>query len=469
LTLPRPARPFLLGLGLLVVVGAPAWASAAEGGGDIEAPRFVALLALALGSAKLGGEIAERLRQPAVLGELLAGVLIGPSVLGQLTAFHLDTEIPAFHLFAEIGVVLLLFEIGLETDLGALIRVGLRATLVAVIGVVVPFALAFVAIEALAGAGWLPVPEEIRVLMGIFVGATLTATSVGITARVLQDLGRMHTQEARVLIGAAVIDDVLGLVILAVVTALGVAASSGLPVSEALSPLMILTKLVVACGFLAGAIVVGRYVAPRFFDIVDAMRVRGVLLIAAVIFAFVLAVAAHAVGSALIVGGFAAGLVLSGTNQFDQIEERIKPVADVFTPVFFVIVGAQVDVAYFNVLDPARRPVLLVALVLLVAAVAGKVVAGVGVWRSGASMLAVGAGMIPRGEVGLIFAQVGYRLKVTVDGELVPLLDPGIYSAITLMVIMTTFVAPPLLRVIFARLPDREDGPPPSEPAPSPA
>lgn len=435
------------------MVALPALAASASSAGEgaLSSATFLLLLGLALGAAKAGGELAERVGQPAVLGELLAGVLIGPSVLGRFSTLHLDPHFEPFHLLAEVGVVLLLFEIGLETDLGELLRVGMRSTAVAIIGVAAPFALAFASVEFLVHAGWLAVNPDLHLLLAIFIGATLTATSVGITARVLQDLDRMHTPEARILIGAAVIDDVLGLVILAIVSALGGAAAAGLPIAEAVSPGMVVGKLVVAVGFLALAIVLGRFVAPRLFDFIDALRVRGVLLISAVVFAFTLAWAADAAGSALIIGGFAAGLVLSGTNQFDQIEHRIKPVADVFTPVFFVIVGASVDVSYFNVFDADNHGVLLVAAVLFIVAIIGKLAAGLGAHGSGASKLVIGTGMIPRGEVGLIFAQAGYQLRLPGPEGAIPLLDPGLYSGITLMVIGTTFVAPPALRAIFAR------------------
>ena len=422
------------------------FAFSADGGDKVLFSLFVIFTA-----AKLSAEIFERLHQPTVVGEILAGVLVGPSVLGMITSFHVDPGSHVFHLLAEVGVVLLLFEIGLETDLKEMLRAGLSATLVAVIGVIVPFALGFVAVELLAGAGLIEVHPELRILLGIFLGATLTATSVGITARVLKDIGRMGTPESRILIGAAVIDDILGLVILAVVMGLGAAASHGIPVSEAVGPTLILGKLALSVGFLALAIVVGRRLAPRLFDLVHALELRGILVSAALCLMLLLAFGATLAGTALIIGGFAAGLVLAETRQSQEIERAMAPVVDVFAPVFFVLVGAAVDVAYLNPLNPANRPTLLLTAILLIVAVVGKLAAGLGVREPGTSRLVVGVGMIPRGEVGLIFAQAGNQLVVNVGGMPERLLTPGLYAAVTLTVMLTTLIAPPALRAAFAR------------------
>ena len=276
----------------------------AEGGADVA--RIFLILAAMLVGAKLLGEAAERIGQPAVLGELVAGVILGGSVLGVVPTD--GTAADVIHVFAELGVLLLLFEIGLETDLAEMFRVGVASLMVACVGVVLPFALGYLY--------WvlLPHPEATAsnlTLSAIFVGATLTATSVGITARVLSDLGRMNTLESRIIIGAAVIDDVLGLVILSVV--------SGLAAGAAVTTLGILRTLGVAVGFLVVAVLLGRFLVPRLFDLIVRMRVRYVLLVAALAFALGLASLASLAGSALIIGSFAAGLILSGTNQFDTI------------------------------------------------------------------------------------------------------------------------------------------------------
>jgi len=266
----------------------------------------------------------------------------------------------------------------------------------------------------------------------IFVGATLTATSVGITARVLSDLGRLNTPEARIIIGAAVIDDVLGLVILSVV--------SGVAAGAAVSLLGIVRTLAVAIGFLVVAVIVGRYLVPKLFDVVVRMRVRYVLLVFAVAFALGLSALAALAGSALIVGAFAAGIILSGTNQFDTIEHEIRPVAAVFTPIFFVSVGASVNLRLLDPTSMSSRGTLLVAAVLTAIAIVGKLAAGWAAPWSRFRRLVVGVGMVPRGEVGLIFADVGRRSGVFSD---------EVFGAVLLMVMVTTFVAPPGLKALF--------------------
>ena len=394
------------------------------------------ILILILLSGKILGELVERRGQPAVLGELVAGVILGGSVLGIIP--DPGTEMyEIIHVFAEIGVSILLFEIGLETDLKEMFSVGRTASAVALIGVAVPFGLGFLY--------WYTVNPSIGVhptgisfvIVSIFVGATLTATSVGITARVLSDLERMHTPEARIIIGAAVIDDVLGIVILAVVAGLASGAAVGL---FAISKIFVF-----AVGFLVLAVVIGNRFAPLLFDFVDRMRVRGVLLVTAFCFALGVGALADWAGSAMIIGSFAAGLVLSSTNQFDSVVEKIEPVADVFTPIFFVVVGAPVNV---NLFIPGTEDfdlaVLLVGLILTAIAIVGKLVSGLAVRRADISKLVVGVGMVPRGEVGLIFASIGLTAGI-LSGE--------VYSAILIMVMLSTFVVPPILKVLFAAQP----------------
>ncbi|MBT8336748.1 MAG: cation:proton antiporter [Gemmatimonadetes bacterium] len=383
--------------------------------------------------AKVFGEAAERVGQPAVLGELIAGLVLGASVLGVVPAEGPIADI--IHLLAEVGVAILLFEIGLETDLKEMFQVGTESALVAIVGVALPFALGF--------AYWFWADPSIGAqldgvshgMIAVFVGATLTATSVGITARVLTDLRLMHRAESKIIIGAAVIDDVLGLVILAVVSALAGGA--------ALSMFGIARTFVIAVGFLVVAVVVGNLVAPRLFGLIDRMRVRGVLLVSAFCFALLFAALAAKAGSAMIIGAFAAGIVLSSVNQFDLIVERIEPVADVFTPIFFVSVGAAVNVGLFVPGGPDFNPgVLYVGALLVGIAFVGKVLAGyvVGWGRVKLNHAAIGVGMVPRGEVGLIFADIGRRAGI---------LSPETFSAILIMVIVTTFIAPPLLKVVF--------------------
>jgi Kef-type K+ transport system membrane component KefB len=385
----------------------------------VDAARLFLALAAILIAAKVLGELAERVGQPAVLGELVAGALLGGSALGVVPSTGAGADM--VHLMAELGVLLLLFEIGLETDLRAMSRVGPAALAVAVVGVAVPFGLGYAYwAEGHPGSG------------AIFVGATLTATSVGITARVLSDLRALGTPEARVIIGAAVIDDVLGLVILSVVSVL---AGGG-----AVTVLGIVRTLAVAVGFLVAAVLIGRYAMPRLLDVVVRMRVRSVLLVVAVAFALGLSALAEEAGSALILGAFAAGLILSGTNQFDTIAREVRPVAAVFTPIFFVSVGASLD---WRLLDPASaaaRATLLVALVLTVIGIVGKMAAGWAAPWQPMRRLVVGVGMVPRGEVGLIFADIGRRSGILSD---------EVFGAVLLMIMATTFVAPPVLKALL--------------------
>jgi Kef-type K+ transport system membrane component KefB len=397
--------------------------------GATSVPAMLAVLAAILVGGKLCGELAERIGQPAVLGELVAGILLG--AIGVIP--HDGTGAGFIHLLAELGVVLLLFEIGLETDLREMFRVGTASAAVALVGVVLPFALGY---WYWARVGHPVIASTVPLgVAAIFVGATLTATSVGITARVLADLGRLGTEEAKIILGAAVLDDVLGLVILSVVSSIAAGASvSGFGAGRV---------FVVAVGFLVLAVAIGRWGAPRLFDLIDAMRVRHVLVVFAVAFAFLLAALADAAGSALIIGAFAAGLILSGTNQFHVIEDRVRPVSAILTPIFFVSVGAQADLSLLDPTRPGALGTLLVALVLTVVALGGKLAAGWAAPWGRFDRLTVGIGMIPRGEVGLIFADIGRRTGI---------LGEEVFNAVLIMVLLTTFVAPIALKKRFARI-----------------
>jgi Kef-type K+ transport system membrane component KefB len=274
----------------------------------------------------------------------------------------------------------------------------------------------------------------------MFLGASLTATSVGITARVLQDLGRSQTDEARIILGAAVIDDVMGLVILAVVAGVIAAADSG----SVLSSADVAWTLFKAVAFLAGALVLGLRVSPRMFSLASALRARGVLLAIGLAFCFLLAWLASAIGLAPIVGAFAAGLVLEQVHYRDHaslgehpLEELVQPISAFLVPVFFVLMGMHTDLRVFG--DPT---VLGLSAALIVAAVLGKQACYVGVVGRGIDRLSVGIGMIPRGEVGLIFANMG--MSLTVKGERV--VDAAAYSAVVVMVIVTTMLTPPALK-----------------------
>ncbi len=377
---------------------------------ELNIVRFLAELLVILLSAKLFGELAERLGQPAVLGELIGGVILGTGIF---TFFHLND--PALALMSEVGVILLLFETGIHSDLGRLLKAGPTASAVAAIGVVAPFALGWGLMTALGRGG----------MEAVFVGAALTATSVGITARVLSDIGKLDRPEAQIILGAAVIDDVLGIIILSAVQ--GIAASGSLQWAG------VFKTILLSAGFLAAALWLGPHLSYALVKIVHRMRVRGVLVGLAVCFAFAMALAAHALGTAMIVGAFTAGLLLARTDKKEDIDQTVRPVVDVFAPVFFVMVGAKVDLAVFN---PARGALGLTALLIL-AAVAGKVVSALAVRDRALNRWAVGFGMIPRGEVGLIFAQIGLTAGIV---------EPALYAAVVAMVIVTTFLAPPFLK-----------------------
>ena len=382
----------------------------------MEARELLLSLVVVWLAAKLFGEATARLGQPAVLGELLAGVIIGPGVLG------LVHESQVLHALAELGVLILLLEVGLESDVGDLLRAGLQATLVALVGVVVPFA---------AGYGmmhWLGYEP----LVAVFVGATLTATSVGITARVLADLGRLQDASAKVVLGAAVVDDILGLIILAVVTGIAQTGSISLVGMSILS-----AKAVV---FLVVAIFVGIRLAPTLVGWVVSMKTRGTDVVYSLIFALALAAVADVVGLATIIGAFAAGLVLATTERREHIEQRVKPVADLLVPVFFVSVGMNVQPALLNPF--AEDAEFAVALVLSAIAVVSKLAAGLAVYQRGVRRWPVGVGMIPRGEVGLIFAGAGLSAGV---------IARDLYSALVGVVMLTTFVAPPWLKTLYAK------------------
>ncbi len=400
--------------------------------GQADVVRFFVALAIMLLAAKLAGEVFERLRQPAVLGELLAGIVLGAGFLKVIPTAPGDPLTSVFQLLAEVGVVVLLFEIGLATDVKTMVRVGADATSVASVGVAVPFALGFLYWRSGLHGYEHTVADPLTT--AIFVGATLTATSVGITARVLTDLRVLHSVEARLIVGAAVIDDIMGLVILGVV--------SGLAAGVAFTVPGVLRILGVAVAFLFGALWIGVRFAPRIFAIVDRMRVRGVLLVSAFAFLLLLCALADRAGSALIIGAFAAGLILSETNQFALIEERIKPVADIFTPIFFLSVGAAVDPRVWNPFVPENRQTLAIGGTLFAIAVVGKLASGwAAPWRR-FNRPAVGVGMVPRGEVGLIFAQIGLTAGI---------LSGRLFSAILFVVIATTLVTPPLLKWVFRR------------------
>jgi Kef-type K+ transport system membrane component KefB len=379
-------------------------------------PHLLAILVAVIVATKVLGEAAQKIGQPSVLGELVAGVLLGGSLLGIL-----DPADPVISALAELGVLVLLFEIGLHTDLRSLIRVGSSATMVGLVGVAVPFALGY-GVAHVLGLGAIP---------AVVCGASLTATSIGISARVLSDLGQLDTPEGQVVLGAAVLDDVVGLIILSVV--------SGLASGAAVSVAGIGVDTAVAVGFIVASLVIGSRLAPPIFRIVARLETSGTLGLLALAFAFCLAWLAAAADSAPIVGAFAAGLVLHGTPHRHEIERKVTTLGHFFVPIFFAAVGAAVDL---RTLADAR--VAMIGSALIAVALVGKFVAGYAPWWFRGSKALIGVAMIPRGEVGLIFAQMGLSTGA---------LDVSLFSAIALMVMVTTFFAPPVLGRLVAGRP----------------
>lgn len=424
---------------------------------------LLSLLAIFIAS-KVGGEFFNGLGFPPVLGELLGGVVIGISALhlvvfpeGGATAtdsvvmeilqttagldpaaaqgtFEVLGEV--LEILSELGVIILLFEIGLESNIKQLIEVGFQSLLVAIVGVVVPF---------VAGTLGLMAIFHVAAVPAIFAGAALTATSIGITSRVLAEIGRLSSKEGQIILGAAVIDDVLGIIVLAVVASL---AKTG-----EVDIVNVIYLIVSASVFLVGAILLGRFFNSSFNALAEKFKTRGQVIVPALCLALFLSYIGAAIHLEAILGAFAAGLVLDeSTIEEKQLDELIKPIADVVVPIFFVTVGAKTDLSVLNPAVPANREGLVIASFLIFVAIVGKVAAGWGAFGSmPLNRLAIGVGMIPRGEVGLVFAAVG-----TASGALSQALDVGII----LMVILTTFVAPPLLRVVFG---DEETGEPESE------
>lgn len=394
----------------------------------LDVSSVILLLSITLLAAKIGGALAQYLGQPAVLGELMAGVVLGKSVLG-----YLHPEMEFIHLLAELGVIILLFEIGMETDIKKLLSVGGASSVTAIIGVVLPFSLGY-------GTCWLLGLEN---LVGIVVGASLTATSVGITARVLADLNQLHSSESRVIIGAAVLDDIIGLVILAVVTNLtqgnGVSVGSVSWITFA------------AFGFLIVTLVLGRFLVPPLVSLATRMNVPGTQTMVAIVVAFFLAWLADYCGSAMIIGAFAAGLLLRNSPQADKIEEGVADIGHFFVPLFFMTVGAAVDIRVLNPFTETGLSTLAIAAALSVVAIVGKLLAGFAPFWFRGNKMVIGVGMIPRGEVGLIFAQMGLATAV---------FDERTFSAVAIMVMVTTFVAPVWLRLLLPRNP-KSDSPEP--------
>lgn len=392
-------------------------------------------LVIILLAAKIGGDLCERIGQPAVLGELLLGVILGNFYLTGFVGFEQIKHHLSIEVLAEIGVIILLFQVGLETNLQEMKRVGVVAFIVGMLGVILPFFLGW-------GVAAIFLPEA-SIYVYIFVGACLTATSVGITARVFQDLGRLQDKEARIVLGAAVIDDVLGLVVLSIVAGIDSAAAHGGGGVSGMAIFLIIFKAFV---FLIGAVIIGGWVAPRLFKLASKMRGSGLLISFSLMFCFVMAYLSKIIGLAPIVGAFSAGLILEEVHFYDfsgkeehHLDDLLKPIAAFLVPIFFVYMGMRVDMTSFG-----NTAILGFALALTVVAIIGKQACSLGVlFEKGINKIVIGLGMIPRGEVGLIAANIGTKLKI--NG--VPVVDGNTFSAVVIVVILTTLITPPVLKI----------------------
>jgi Kef-type K+ transport system membrane component KefB len=434
---------------LILIVISCFWASTlfasadAEGHGSQEVSNVLLGLIIILLAAKIGGDLVERFKQPAVLGELIIGMLIGNLYVVGIDVFEPFKHSITLEVLAEIGVIILLFEVGLESTIGEMMKVGLASFMVATFGVVAPFFLGW-------GVGAWFLPDE-SIYVHIFIGAALTATSVGITARVLQDIGKSRTREAKIILGAAVIDDIMGLVILAVVAGIITAASGGGGLSSG-GIFFIVFKAVV---FIIGALVLGKFLSPFIFKASSRLKVEGVLLSTALLICFTLAYLANLIGLAPIVGAFAAGLILENVHYKvytdrgeHHIEELIKPIAIFLVPIFFVRMGMMVQLETFGQVE-----ILLFAGVMTIAAIIGKQACSLAIFDKTINRLSIGLGMIPRGEVGLIFAGIGAKLML--NGT--PVISGGTFSAVIIMVIITTLVTPPFLKLSLLRGEKKKD------------
>ena len=360
--------------------------------------------------------LAVKLGQPAILGELVGGVLLGASVLGIL-----DPNELAIKTLAELGLLILLFEIGLETDLRAITRVGGIAAIIAVVGVAFSFVIGYATLKAMG----------VNSLAAVVCAAALTATSIGVSTRVLADLGFLQTEEGRIVLGAAVLDDIIGLVLLSVIASFvsGVAISAG----------GVVRTSVIAFGFVAVAIAVGNFVVPPLFRALHRLRSPNTIAVMGLSFAFLLAALAGMLGSAIIVGGFVAGVLLNRIDQREEVKRSAAAMGTLLTPIFFASVGASVNL---RALTTPRT--VLITIVLLVAGAVGKILAAYVPWWFKGNKALIGVAILPRGEVELIVAQTGLAIGA---------LDASLFGAITLMVLLTTLISPPLIQAVVRRDP----------------
>jgi Kef-type K+ transport system membrane component KefB len=396
---------------------------------------FFLLFALVLISARLLSETVARFGVPAVIGELAAGLIVGPSLLGWVSP---DATMK---LLAEIGIILLLFEVGMDTDIYRLAKSGAKPVIVAIVGFTLPFALGY------AVSAWM---FELPLLISLFIGGTLTATSIGITVRVLDDLGRRKSDEAQIVIGAAVLDDILGVLALAFLYQFAVQHEVSLAATGKVAAYIVL--------FMLAAPLVAKFAAGIIDHFDQRAATPGLLLTMALSLTLLFSWLAHAVGAPEIMGGFAAGIAFGqhfrvgagSTSKLarwfapspqlaHRLEEQMRPLIHTFAPLFFVMVGVSLDLGS---VDWSSSFVWGLAISLLVVAFFGKLAAGFFIRESRFNQTAIGLAMIPRGEVGLIFAQLGAAQNI---------LPPDLYAALLIVIALTTLAPPFMLKAFYAR------------------
>ena len=377
-------------------------------------------LLMIFAAAKIMGEVFARIKQPAVIGEIMAGVILGPFVFGLITPSDAEAY-KIYQVFAEIGVIILLFTIGLQTRVDEIMKVGGTSLIVATLGVVLPFFFGYL----------YTLTTEHSTVEAMFIGAAMVATSVGITARVLSDLGILDSRVAKVILGAAIIDDILGLLVLAVVTGMG---------KGAISYVKIALVTLEAAGFVAFIVIIGKRLVIRVAPRLNFIKSRNSAFILAIVFCLGLSAVASYIDLAAIVGAFMAGMVLAELNIEFNFSLKFESLYDFLVPFFFVVMGSQVDLSVFTKFNLIGS-----ALILTVFAILGKLIGcGLGAFRLGwkdASL--IGVGMVPRGEVGMIVASLGLGMGV---------ISTNLYSIVIFMVIVTTLLTPPVLAKMISSM-----------------
>jgi len=390
-------------------------------------------IALILFTARVFAELFSRFNAPSMIGEIVAGILLGPSLLGWIEPNDV------LRLLAEIGIILLLFEVGLDTDLGRLVKSGTRSAVIAIVGFAAPFTLGFTASYYLF---------DLNLLVSLFVGGTLTATSIGITVRVLADLGRAQSREGQVVLGAAVIDDLLGVFLLAVLYEF---ATSGTVSIQNTGMIVLYVGL-----FFLLAPIAARMLSPvihRLYNKSDVPGLMPSILVAMVLF---FAGLAQTVGAPHILGGFIAGIALSrrfflpfgmalniDSDFVEQTDRQMKPIIQLFTPMFFVMVGLSLDL---QAVEWGSGFIWAFSLVLALLAIVGKLIGPWFVSGDVHSRMVVGMAMVPRGEVGLIFAELGRVAGIIKD---------DVYAGLVLVIAYTTLASPFWLKIYYQKYGDK--------------